>query len=247
MKLSETNTALSETGNISEVCTALDEMKDMTRRRVRAASMLTGDPVRNSAGEDLGHIENIMIDIPSGRVVYAVLSFGGLLGIGDKLFAVPWDVLRIDEKAMIESFVLDIDRKTLENAPGFSKDRWPNMADPAFAAAIHRHYRHYRRTAMDHNFGRLSEEQQNDARAAVQNFIRRHGISDWAVNVNVQEMATGKFSVKIEMTPPPESGLPALPLQEIAVADASFDVAAEVDKMLELAWQNRFPEKRSAP
>jgi sporulation protein YlmC with PRC-barrel domain len=141
MTFSQTNTALSETGDTSEVCTALDEMKDTTRRRVRAASMLTGDPVRNSAGEDLGHIEQIMIDIPSGRVVYAVLAFGGFLGIEDKLFAVPWDVLRIDEKALIESFVLDIDRKTLENAPGFNKDMWPDMGNPAFAAAIHRHYR----------------------------------------------------------------------------------------------------------
>ena len=136
---SETDSALGESDE-SEVCTALDDMKDTTRRRVRAASTLTGDPVRNSAGEDLGHIEQIMIDIPSGRVVYAVLSFGGFLGIGDALVAVPWDAMRIDEKAAIQTFVLDIDRETLEKAPRFSKDRCPNMADPAFADAIHRHY-----------------------------------------------------------------------------------------------------------
>jgi hypothetical protein len=240
MTFSETNTALDETGNTSEVCTALDDMKDRTRRRVQAASMMTGDPVRNSAGEDLGHIEHIMIDIPSGRVVYAVLSFGGFLGIGDSWVAVPWNAMRIDEKEMIESFVLDIDRETLENAPRLSKDRWPNMADPAFAAAIHRHYR---RTAMDHNFGRLSEEQENDARAAVHNFIRRHDISDWAVEVNIQETAMGKYSVKIDITPPPESGLPKWPVQEIAVADGSFDVAGDVDRLLELAWQDCLPGK----
>lgn len=76
MKISKTNTATVETGDTSEVCTALDEKKDRSRRRVRAASALTGIRVRNSADEELGHIEQLMIDIPSGRVVYAVLSFG---------------------------------------------------------------------------------------------------------------------------------------------------------------------------
>jgi hypothetical protein len=94
---------------------------------------------------------------------------------------------------------------------------------------------------MDHNSGRLSEEQQNDSRAAVQNFIRRHDISDWAVKVNIQETPAGKFSLRIETTPPAESGLPKWPVQEIAVADASFDVAAEVDRLLELAWQEHLP------
>ena len=94
---------------------------------------------------------------------------------------------------------------------------------------------------MDHNSGRLYEEQQNDSRAAVQNFIRRHGISEWAVTVNIQETATGTFTVRIEITPPPESGLPKWPVQEIAIAYASFDVAAEVDRLLELAWQDHLP------
>src|ERR1700734_2199977 len=95
--------------------------------------------------------------------------------------------------------------------------------------------------AMTHKFERLSEEQQNDSRAAVQNFIRRHDISDWAVKGNVQETPTGPFSVRIETAPSPESGLPKWPVREIAVADASFDVAAEVDRLLELAWQDHLP------
>ena len=111
---------------------------DRRRRRVLTASTLTGDRVRNAAREDLGKIENIMIDIPSGRVAYAVVSFGGFLGIGDKLFAVPWSALQIDEGE--HEFLLDVDRKTLENAPGFSKDAWPDMADPAFGASVYSHY-----------------------------------------------------------------------------------------------------------
>jgi len=113
---------------------------DRRRSRVLAASSLQEGRVRNGANEDLGKIEEIMIDIPSGRVAYAVLSFGGFLGIGDKFFAVPWNALRLDEGA--GEFVLDIDRKTLESAPGFNKEEWPDMADPAFGGAIHGHFGH---------------------------------------------------------------------------------------------------------
>jgi hypothetical protein len=100
---------------------------------------------------------------------------------------------------------------------------------------------------MEHDFRGLSEDQQNDCRAALHEFVVRHAVSEWRMTVKVQETTPGKFSVKIEVTPPPGSGLTALPLHEIAVADASFDVAAEVDKMLELAWQSRAPERWSAP
>src|ERR1035437_8694811 len=70
---------------------------DKTYRRILAASTLAGDSVRNSAGEDLGKVNELMVDIPSGRIAYAVLSFGGILGMGNKLFAVPWSALRVDE------------------------------------------------------------------------------------------------------------------------------------------------------
>ena len=111
---------------------------DRRRRRVLTASTLTDDRVRNGAGEDLGKVEQIMIEISSGRVAYVVLSFGGFLGLGDKLFAVPWAALRLDQGE--HEFILDVDRTTLDNAPGFNKDAWPDMADPAFAAAVHQHY-----------------------------------------------------------------------------------------------------------
>src|SRR2546423_8085556 len=108
------------------------------RRRVLSAGTLSGDRVRNSAGEDLGKIEEIMIDLESGRVAYVVLSFGGFLGIGDKLFAVPWDSLTVNEAD--HEFILDVDKKILESAPGFDKDNWPDMADPDWGSQIHGHY-----------------------------------------------------------------------------------------------------------
>jgi len=111
---------------------------DKRYRRVLSASTLAGDSVRNAAGEDLGKVNEIMIDILSGRVAYAVLSFGGVLGMGSKLFAVPWNVLRVDEDE--KCFVMDVDKRTLENAPGFDKDNWPDMADPKWGTQLYSYY-----------------------------------------------------------------------------------------------------------
>jgi sporulation protein YlmC with PRC-barrel domain len=105
---------------------------------IMAADTLQGDSVVNPKGEDLGKIEDIMIDVRSGRVAYAVLSFGGIMGIGDKLFAIPWEALTLD--ADRECFVLDIDEDQLRNAPGFDKDHWPSMADPSFASNVYSYY-----------------------------------------------------------------------------------------------------------
>ena len=115
-----------------------DQDRPERTRRVLSAGTLAGDRVRNSAGEDLGKIEEIMIDIPGGRVAYAVLSFGGFLGMGNKLFAVPWDALTIDEQE--HEFVLNIDKQTLEKAPGFDKDNWPDMADSTWGSQIYDYY-----------------------------------------------------------------------------------------------------------
>jgi sporulation protein YlmC with PRC-barrel domain len=112
---------------------------DKRFRQVMSASSLAGDRVKNRAGEDLGKIDEIMIDIPRGRVAYGVLSFGGMLGIGNKLFAVPWGALMLDEDN--KQFILDIDKSRLESAPGFDKDNWPDMADPTWGSQIYNYYR----------------------------------------------------------------------------------------------------------
>jgi len=106
--------------------------------RVLGATTLTGASVRNPAGDSLGKIEDIMIDLASGRIAYAVLSFGGLFGIGNKLFILPWNALAFDHST--NEFVLDMKRELLENGPGFERDHWPDMSDPVYGAGIHRHY-----------------------------------------------------------------------------------------------------------
>ncbi len=105
---------------------------------IMAADTLVGDRVVNIEGEDLGRVRNIMIDVANGRVAYAVLAVGGVLGIGDRLFAVPWGSLALN--AIDKCFVLDFDKEHLKNAPGFDKDHWPSMADPRFANSIYEYY-----------------------------------------------------------------------------------------------------------
>jgi sporulation protein YlmC with PRC-barrel domain len=105
---------------------------------VMAADTLAGDEVVNASGESLGEIKDIMIDVPSGRVAYAVLSFGGFLGLGDKLFAIPWQALQLD--ADNKCFVLNVTKEELKNAPGFDEDQWPSMADPQWAQSVHDFY-----------------------------------------------------------------------------------------------------------
>lgn len=102
--------------------------------RVFSATTMIGDDVINSEGENLGEIEDFMIDLTNGRVVYAIVSFEGVLGIGERLFAVPLSVLRMDEDA--RCFVLNATREKLNNAPGFEPDQWPDMSDSEWAGQI---------------------------------------------------------------------------------------------------------------
>jgi sporulation protein YlmC with PRC-barrel domain len=103
-----------------------------------SANTLAGNEVFNQEGEDLGKIKEIMLDMSNGKVAYAVLSFGAFLGMGEKLFAVPWSALTLDTEE--KCFVLDVDKDRLKSAPGFDQDKWPNMADPSWASSIHAYY-----------------------------------------------------------------------------------------------------------
>src|ERR1039457_7199732 len=106
--------------------------------RVLAADALTGDKVVNLQKEALGKIEHLMIDLGTGRIAYAVLSFGGFLGMGDKLFAIPWGALALD--TVEKQFILNVDKELLKHAPGFDKDHWPNMADHIWGSKVFTYY-----------------------------------------------------------------------------------------------------------
>jgi sporulation protein YlmC with PRC-barrel domain len=111
---------------------------DYTTPSMQRVSDLNGLSVENPEGENLGKIEDLMLDLSNGRASYAVLSFGGVLGIGDKLFAIPWDMLKVDTENYV--IVINVDPETLENAPGFDRDNWPDHTDSAWLTNVYNYY-----------------------------------------------------------------------------------------------------------
>ena len=102
-------------------------------------STFIGSDVENPQGQNLGDIKDVVIDRTSGRIAYAVVSFGGFLGMGEKLFAVPWGAFS-QPKADKDTFVLDIDKDRLKNAPGFDTHNWPQMASQEWVTSLYSYY-----------------------------------------------------------------------------------------------------------
>ena len=113
-------------------------LKDGPGPHLMGADTLIGNDVVSLNDDDLGDIKELMLDMKSGHVAYAVLAFGGFLGMGEKLFAVPWNALHLD--TVNKRFVLNVERERLQDAPGFDKDQWPDMADAEWARGIHAYY-----------------------------------------------------------------------------------------------------------
>lgn len=112
--------------------------KNEAGREIGKAGGLLGVPVVTLSGEELGQVEEIMIDTGSGRASYAVLSFGALSGMGDRLFPVPWPLLKLDNER--RQFVLKLVRERLKTAPCFERHDWPRMSDREWAVEIHAFY-----------------------------------------------------------------------------------------------------------
>lgn len=109
-----------------------------TGSRFLSATTLIGDAVKNPQDESLGDLKEIMLDTTTGKIDYAVLSYGGILGMGDKLFAVPWSALTVDTTN--KCLILNVTKDRLRDAPGFDKDNWPNFADKTFASTVETYY-----------------------------------------------------------------------------------------------------------
>src|SRR3569832_502986 len=107
-------------------------------RRTLGASTLTHDRVVNLNGDDIGRVEELMIDVITGRVAYAVLSFGGILGFGGKLFAMPWSAITVDEAR--QRFLAIVTKDQLEQMPVFDKVHWPDLSDLDYANGVYRQW-----------------------------------------------------------------------------------------------------------
>ncbi len=106
---------------------------------VQKASKLMGTPVKNLQDEKLGKVENILVDMSSGRVVAVVISSGGFLGMGDELSAVPPTALRFTTDR--ETLQLDTSKEMLSSLPHFKANQWPDFAQPSYASDVYRAYK----------------------------------------------------------------------------------------------------------
>lgn len=103
------------------------QASNKSMQQVSRASKIIGTNVKNPNGDNLGDIKELVLDPESGQVVYAVVSFGGVMGVGDKLFALPWKSLHWTRDK--EYYVLDVDKTALKKAPGFDKKNWPDSSN----------------------------------------------------------------------------------------------------------------------
>ena len=106
--------------------------------QVLSSGTLTGDDIVNPAGESLGTLKELMFDLSTGEVAYAVMTRGGIAGMGAKLFAVPWQLMNVDGEN--KRLVIDVDEEILDNSPGFDPDNWPSFSDVEWLEGVHRHF-----------------------------------------------------------------------------------------------------------
>jgi sporulation protein YlmC with PRC-barrel domain len=112
------------------------EVRETTR--LISSEKVAGTNVENTNGDSLGHIQEVMLDKRSGQVAYAVLKYGSFLGLGGKLFALPWDILKYDTRR--EAYVIGIPEERLQNAPSFDEGSEPAWGTADYDKQIHDYY-----------------------------------------------------------------------------------------------------------
>jgi len=104
-----------------------------------SAGTIRGTPVYNTDGEALGSVEDIMVDTETGRIVYALMSFGGFLGIGERTHPLPWAVLKYDKER--RGYVVPLTKAMLVDAPTYGRDEAPRFGERAYEESIHDYYK----------------------------------------------------------------------------------------------------------
>ncbi|MGH7322425.1 MAG: BON domain-containing protein [Candidatus Rokuibacteriota bacterium] len=121
---------------MAKTTTPIQSTKRFSERTgLSRASTISGMSVKDATGKDAGKIEDLMVD-SRGEVAYAVVSFGGFLGIGDKLFALPWDAVWVDRSN--KTVYIDVNKEMLEKAPSFATDKYPDPSDREWGKDVRR-------------------------------------------------------------------------------------------------------------
>lgn len=186
-----------------------------------SASELMDYTVQNSQGEELGEIEDLMVDINNEQIRYAVLSFGGFLDIGEKLFAIPVTAFTVDSTNEIVTF--DVDQETLENAPGFDTNNWPDFANPEWDVP-------YRDFWQDRTAGADTESQEGMTTETGETVAEGDTTQDSSAGQTDQDMAQNdttqdSTTTQTEQTAQGEAVTPEADL-------AQGDTSADQDKLM---------------
>lgn len=115
----------------------MNQVQTFSHSPIKASSII-GTDVVNPKGDNLGDIKEVVIDPRTGRVAYAVVSFGGFLTMGEKLFAIPFSAFTYN--ATENEYVLDVSKERLEATPGFDADNWPAMAEEKWNRDVYKYY-----------------------------------------------------------------------------------------------------------
>ncbi len=204
------------------------------RSSVPVAKIL-GTDVKNKQGESLGEVQDLVFN-KDGRISYAVLSFGGFLGLGEKYFALPWESLVPSTDG---TFVLDVDKERLSSAPGFDKTNWPNLADPSWSAEVDRFYAP--KIALDRTWGGRADKLR---RAAVKTLSGAHFGDVREIMIDVDAGAATMVLVKLvkhegakeRLTAIPWRSLNAVPTEDKFVLNVAEDAFAAAPGFESNAW-----------
>lgn len=142
MALREISDRLQREGKTDECALVVDRaraiLQSVERPQIMLADSLVGREIGNREGEDLGRINGLILDPLSGKIAYAVVEFGGLLGLGGDLVPVPWGAVR--DVASEERVIMEVASAQLENAPRFDPENWAEAADRGWGLSVHRYF-----------------------------------------------------------------------------------------------------------
>lgn len=183
------------------------------------ASQLIGKEVRNAQGQDLGEIQDLIIDVNNQRVHYAVLAFGGFLGLGEKLFAYPVRTLQTSG----DQLVLNVPKERLQRAPGFDPNRWPNWSETIYRDEIDRYFGptvspkrmdNMRLVRASELIGKDVNDRQGDDAGEIEDIV-----------VNLNTSAVRYVVLDFDKAWSPDDKMVALPVNTLSLPDGREDDA----------------------
>jgi sporulation protein YlmC with PRC-barrel domain len=209
------------------------------------ASKLIGKNLENLQGEDVGEIKDLVIDTANGKVHYAVVGFGGFLGVGEKHFAYPLD--KFQAAGDRDRIVLNVDKEKLKDTPGFDKDKWPDFNRGDYRAQVDRYHKVQPANASNMRFVRASQILDGDVKSTANNDIG--DVEDLVVNL--KSGAVRYVVVEFDRAWTPNNKLAAMPMRAFRSEDGDGTDLVYMASRDELAnapsfERNRWPDANDA-